>query len=324
MRGLLAASPCALVLSLSAALGGNLVSESAHAFAANRDTHYSQPGAKRTWIVTSLGDSIAAGYCGVGCLGMDSYVHYFAYRNDGSIAKALNVNVESRGRAVSGFTSGEILDWMDHVPSSPIPGQDASGLDLPQDLREADVITIDACGNDYLPARRKFRETCEEGEVRKSIQTCRTHLDRIFRKAKSLAKENALIRVMNLYYPGVDRDREGRCGERSHFDAFLEFLVEGNYYTCEIARRHGIPCADAFSVMNAPDEDRERIAWIPGESLEEYKQRLTVTYKHLLSDPTQKRTPAGVVNLMQDDNVHPTAEGHARIGYAHQALGWGN
>lgn len=324
MRSPIAGHSCALVLTLCVIASGLFISKNAHAFAAKRDSHYTQPGAKKTWVVTSLGDSIAAGFCGVGCLGMESYVHYFAYHNEGSVAKTLNVNIESRGRAISGYTSGEILKFMDYTSNgNGESAVDPSQVNVPQDLRDADVITMDACGNDYLPARREFIKTCNVAPLRKAVQTCKTNIEKIYAKAQSLAKPTALLRVMNIYYPGMNKDKEGQCNGRSYYDTFLDHAIEGNYHICEIARRRGIPCADAFSVMNTADENREKIAWIPGESLESYKERVTVTYKDLLTDPTEKkRLDGSVVSLMQEDNIHPTDEGHSRIAYAHQELGY--
>jgi lysophospholipase L1-like esterase len=299
--------PVALFINLSFALvaSQSLLAPRAHAFAAHQNYNSHRPGTHGTWVVTSFGDSIAAGFCGFMCT-MDAYPQYYSHLNPENISTRENVDIDGRVRAVSGYTSQQILDWIDLYRS---------------DVQQSDVLTVEACGNDFLPARRSFQDRCDEKPLLTALETCKENLASIYDRLLHESKPGVRIRTMNLYYPAMNADRSKGCGGRTTFDAFLHYVAEGNYYACELARQRGIPCVDSFAEMNVADADRDKVAWIPGESLEDYRTRVTVLYKHLLTDPADKVTAQGRVSYIQSDNTHPSREAHSRLGALHLALG---
>ena len=90
-----------------------------------------------TRVNVALGDSIVAGYCGLFCR-LNSYGVIHAQ----SVANGLDAQVDYRGRA----QSGEIM--------SQIASRAASNV---ADIRAADYIVIEGCGNDFLNARSTYR-----------------------------------------------------------------------------------------------------------------------------------------------------------------------
>lgn len=277
------------------------------ALAAHRNYEFAQPNPlTKQWIVTHFGDSIAAGYCGIGCV-LDSYVQYYAYKNPIGIAQSQGVHVIGRIFATTGDTSEQVVREINEKNF---------------DIRLADVITVEACGNDYLPSRRQFRKTCNLKVIESALETCKINMREIINMLVFYARPGARIRVMNIYYPGLNKDLQKGCGGKKFFDSFLPILVEGNWYTCDYALKNNVICLDAFALMNASDEDQQKIVWIPGESLESYQTRLLITYKNLLTDPSQKKTSQGIISLMQSDDIHPNKIGHQRLGLLHHLAGY--
>lgn len=279
----------------------------AYSMAAHRnyDFQQTQPLA-RQWIVTHYGDSIAAGYCGIGCT-LDSYAQYFAFKNESSVARSQGVNIIGRIRATTGHKAEDISREIDE-----------NSLDA----RLSDIITVEACGNDYLPSRQEFKTSCDPRTIEKALDSCKSNITDIINKLVLYAHPGARIRMMNMYYPGLLKDEKQKCHGKMLIDYFLPILVEGNWYTCNYAHQYHIACVDAFALMNSADEDQAKIAWIPGETLESYQTRLLVTYRHLLSDPSQKKTSNGVISLIQSDDIHPNSIGHQKLGLLHHLAGY--
>src|SRR4030095_1012034 len=92
-----------------------------------------------TRVQTTFGDSIAAGYCGLFCRN-DSLTVRYAQR----VANARDARVDYRGRAMSGEGMTQIAGRVETSPT---------------DLRAADYVTIEGCGNDFLDARSTFRSS---------------------------------------------------------------------------------------------------------------------------------------------------------------------
>lgn len=287
---------------------------SAWAMGAGRD-YYVNNGSSNEWTVVSYGDSIPQGFCGIGC-SMPSYVEYFTHLNPVNLGKSQGININGAIKAVAGMEAYQI--WEQIQMSAEL-------------AEEADLILVDACGNNFLPARKTFRGTCEGQVLHRALKNCKDGMESILRALHQLGKsKGSRIRVMNLYYPGVNDDRADQCDDGvQNFDAFLSVLAESNWHTCDSARQMGIPCADAFAAFNAADidstgegiSDREKLSWIPGESLSDYRHRITSTYRDLITDPRQKKTKTGTINLMQSDNTHPNKKGHSLIGQVHLELG---
>lgn len=299
---------------LPALLAGLLVSTSL-ATQANAAAHESRTlkpndgSSTTTRVYAAFGDSIAAGYCGIFCRNES-----FAVRHARSVANAFDATVSYRGRAVSG-------DKMDAIADEVFAYRN--------DVAAADFIALDGCGNDYLSARSSYRnqgDCTNETVIANALDTCHTELVRALDTIATYKKPSATVVVMNLYYPGVNTDKSRACGQGSHFDVFLDYLVESNWITCTEALARGFECADAFAVFNAPDFDsdndgvidREEIRFDPISDIDDfdaYYTRVVLDNKHLIGDANQKRISANqTVDYLLSDDTHPTNAGHTRIG----------
>ncbi len=306
----------ALATSAATASVCSRVAQADPLIAADRDFKAGQGEYAQTWVSVHLGDSMVAGYCGFGCQ-QPSYADYMTYLSpENSAMNYARVAIDGRIRAQSGFTASEIYlkTVLQHL----------------DDVRAADIVTLDACGNDYLISRAPKENACvPTNEI--AIQKCADGVANILDKVLEVGKPGVRVRVTNIHYPVVTKDRAKKvCDSESNFDRFLPSLVEGNWYTCEVARQRGIPCADTFALVNAADidtngdgiVDSEQLAWIPGESLESYKERI-LSHKDLIRDPEAKILADGsVVNIIGPDHLHLNALGHKLVGELHQKLGW--
>jgi lysophospholipase L1-like esterase len=264
-----------------------------------------------TRVYAAFGDSIAAGYCGIFCRNES-----FAVRHGRNVANALDATVSYRGRAVSGDLMSQIADEINAFRS---------------DVAAADFIALDGCGNDYLDARSSFRNqgsNCtNETVLATALDTCHTQLVRALNTIAANKKPNATVVVMNLYYPGVNNDKGRACSTGgSHFDVFLDYIVESNWITCTEAIARGFDCADAFAGFNAPDFDSDgdgqidsnEIRFDPISDIDDfdgYYTRVVINNKHLIRDANTKQISASqTVDYLVSDDTHPTNAGHQRIG----------
>jgi lysophospholipase L1-like esterase len=299
---------------LPALLAGLLVS-TAFAAQANAAAHESRTlkpsdgSSTTTRVYTAFGDSIAAGYCGIFCRNES-----FAVRHARSVANAFDATVSYRGRATSGDKMKAIADDV---------------ISLRNDVTAADFIALDGCGNDYLDARSAFRNqtSCtNETVLATAFDTCQTQLTRALDFIAANKKPSATVVVMNLYYPGVNNDKGRPCNGGTHFDVFLDYLIESNWMTCTEAIARGFECADAFAGFNAPDFDSDNDGLIDSDEVrfdpisdiddfDGYYTRIAIQNKHLIGDANQKRVaPNQTVDYLISDDTHPTNAGHTRIG----------
>jgi lysophospholipase L1-like esterase len=129
-----------------------------------------------TRIVTTFGDSIAAGYCGIFCRNDSLTVRYARH-----VANARDARVSYRGKAVS----GEVM--------SQIAGRVETNL---TDLRAADYVTIEGCGNDFLDARSTFRSSSNctnESPLANALATCKTQMLRALDKIALERKAGSMV-----------------------------------------------------------------------------------------------------------------------------------
>ena len=300
---------------LPALLAGLLVSTSlaAQAHAAAHESRTLKPTdgtSTTTRVYSTFGDSIAAGYCGIFCRNES-----FSVRHARSVANRFDATVSYRGRAVSGDLMSQIADEISAFRS---------------DVAAADFIALDGCGNDYLDARSAFRNqgsNCtNETVLATALDTCHTNLVRALNTIAANKKPTATVVVMNLYYPGVNNDKGRACSTGgSHFDVFLDYIVESNWITCTEALARGFDCADAFAGFNAPDfdsdgdglKDSDEIRFDPISDIDDfngYYTRVAINNKHLIRDANTKQIAAGqTADYLQSDDTHPTAAGHTRI-----------
>lgn len=295
-------------------LAGLLVSMSlaAQAHAAAHESRTLKPTdgtSTTTRTYSTFGDSIAAGYCGIFCR-TDS----FSVRHARSVANSFDATVSYRGRAVSGDLMSQIADEISIYRT---------------EVATADFIALDGCGNDYLDARSAYRgqTSCtNETVLATALDTCHTQLVRALNTIAANKKPTATVVVMNLYYPGVNNDKGRVCGTGSHFDVFLDYIVESNWLTCTEALARGFECADAFAGFNAADFDTDgdglidsnEIRFDPISDIDDfngYYTRIAINNKHLIKDANQKQvSPTSTADYLQSDDTHPTAAGHTRIG----------
>lgn len=269
-----------------------------------------------TRVATAFGDSIAAGYCGIFCR-LDSYSVYYGRR----IADGKDATVSYRGRAMSG-------DLM-----SAIANKVANNL---TDLRAADYITIEGCGNDFLNARSSFRNqsSCaSETVLATALDTCRSNLIRALNTINANRKASAQVVVMSLYYPGLASDKSRACSTGgNHFDVFLDYILEANWTTCNEAWARGFKCADGLASFNAadvdtnldadstPDIDQVRINQNTDQNNFPAYYNRVFGARNVLTDANTKRTGASTtVDYLQSDDTHPTAAGHQRLAAEHAA-----
>ena len=268
-----------------------------------------------TRVVTAFGDSIVAGYCGIFCR-LDSYGVYYGRR----VAEAKDATVSYRGRA----QSGEVM--------SQIASRVASNL---TDLRAADTIVIEGCGNDFLDARSSYRNQSDctnETVLATALDRCRTNLRTALNTIASNRKAGSQVLVMSLYYPGMNSDKGRTCGTGKHFDVFIDYLLEANWTMCNEAWSRGFKCVDGLAAFNAadvdttldadttPDIDQVRInqATDAGNFANYYNRVLAS--KAVLTDANTKRTGTSTTaDYLQSDDVHPTAAGHQRLAADHAA-----
>jgi lysophospholipase L1-like esterase len=271
-----------------------------------------------TRVNTAFGDSIVAGYCGLFCR-IDSYGVYYAQ----GVANGLDAQIDYRGRG----QSGEIM--------SQIATRISNNL---TDLRAADYVTLEGCGNDFLNARSSYRSqsNCSDETVLASaLDACRTNMVKALDTIAANKKASAKVLVMSLYYPGLADDRSRTCNGTSHFDIFLDYLLEADWTMCNEAWKRGFSCVDGLAAFNAADVDTT----LDTDSLVDSTQiRINqatdidnfATYydrvqpeRVILTDANTKRTGSSTtVDYLQDDNTHPTAAGHQRLAAEHAALGF--
>jgi lysophospholipase L1-like esterase len=261
-----------------------------------------------TRVVTTFGNSIAAGFCGIFCRN-DSYT----VRYSRLVANARDARVSYRGRAVS----GEVM--------SQIAGRIESNR---ADLAAADYVTLEGCGNDFLDARGTFRgqaNCTDERVLQNALNTCRTQVVRALDTIAAGKKPGALVQIMALYYPGVNADKSRSCNGLSHFDIFLDYILEANWFTCNEAFRRGFKCMDGLAAFNAADVDTAldsdtlvdaaeiRLTEADRDNFPGYFTRVQEN-KSVLTDANTKRVSAtATVDFLLGDDTHPTNAGHTRL-----------
>jgi lysophospholipase L1-like esterase len=270
-----------------------------------------------TRVSVALGDSIVAGYCGLFCR-LDSYGVLHAQ----AVANGLDAQVDFRGRA----QSGEIM--------SQIASRVASNV---TNIRAADYIVLEGCGNDFLNARNTYRgqANCnDETALATALDACNTNMVRALNTIAANKKANAKVRVMFLYYPGLNDDRARTCGANRHFDIFLDYLLEAGWTTCNEAWKRGFECIDGLAAFNAADVDTNldtdtlvdasqiRInRATDADNFPAYYDRVQ-PQRAVMTDANVKRiTATTTADYLQGDNVHPTTAGHQRLSVEHVAVG---
>lgn len=262
-----------------------------------------------TRIQTTFGDSIAAGYCGLFCRN-DSLTVRYGKR----VADARDAKIDYRGRAVSGEIMSEIV------------GEISANL---TDLRAADYVTLEGCGNDFLDARDTFRSSSnctDESPLANALATCKAQMVRALDLIAANRKAGSIVQIMALYYPGINADKSRTCNGMTHFDVFLDYITEANWFTCNEAWKRGFKCMDGLAAFNAADVDTTldadtaidaaqiRISQaVDADNFAGYYSRVQDN-KAVLTDASYKRVSAtSTVDYLNSDDTHPTNAGHQRL-----------
>jgi lysophospholipase L1-like esterase len=270
-----------------------------------------------TRVQTTFGDSIAAGYCGLFCRN-DSLTVRYAQR----VANARDARVDYRGHAVSGEIMSEIVADI------------SANL---TDLRAADYVTLEGCGNDFLDARSTYRgqSSCtDESPLANALTTCKTQVVRALDLIAANRKAGSLVQIMALYYPGLASDRSRSCNGMSHFDIFLDYISEANWFTCNEAWKRGFKCMDGIAAFNAADVDTALDADTAVDAAQiridqatdannfaGYHSRV-YDNRAVLTDANTKRISATTTaDYLLSDDTHPTVAGHQRLADEMAALG---
>lgn len=295
-----------LVLGAIAAAGGRA---EAAAGSESRTLNPSDGSYTTTRVVTAFGDSIAAGYCGIFCRNESLTVRYARH-----VANARDARVSYRGRAMSGEKMTQIANRIDANLT---------------DLRAADYITLEGCGNDFLDARSTYRSSSNctnESPLANALATCKTQMVRALDRIATERKPGSIVQLLGTYYPGVASDKSRSCNGMSHFDIFLDYLAEANWFTCNEAWKRGFKCTDGLAAFNAADVDT---ALDPDSTVDAAQIRMSqgVDFnnfggyysriqdnKAVITDANTKRVSASsTVDYLLSDDTHPTNAGHQRL-----------
>jgi lysophospholipase L1-like esterase len=261
-----------------------------------------------TRIQTTYGDSIAAGYCGIFCRNDSLTVRYGRH-----VANARDARVTYQGKAVSGEVMSQI----------------AGRVVADTTLGSADYITIEGCGNDFLNARSTYRDSSNcavETPLANALATCKTQVVRALTDIAARRKAGSVVQVMALYYPGVNSDKGRICNGMSHFDIFLDYIAEANWFTCNEAWKRGFKCMDGLAAFNAADFDTTLDAdtavdaaqlrmsqAVDANNFAGYYSRLYES-RAVITDANTKRTSSTTtVDYLLSDDTHPTNLGHQRL-----------
>lgn len=195
------------------------------------------------------------------------------------------------------------------------------------------VVTFEMCGNDYLQARSAFASqtgVCNLSGLDTALSNCTYYMGAAMDYINANKGANVVARnITNLYYPGYDADNvQTSCTiggvKKNRRDLFLPYLAKSNWRACDLARRKGFSCTDAFAYFMARDYDSngdgkvdsEALKYVPGETESAYVTRITSTLKSTLRDANYKMvTSTSSYDYIQSDDTHPTYYGSTTCGY---------
>ncbi|MGY6553384.1 MAG: hypothetical protein ACXIUM_02560 [Wenzhouxiangella sp.] len=303
----------AVAIACGSVIGGHAVALDG-TVAQNSNWNIERTGAQDTLRIVAYGDSIVAGFTGPTEIAQRSGTHIAAEY----AAVLWGQNIEVRRRAQSGAVASAIFNRIVN---------DASFMQTNNTVG----VHVVMCGNDYLQARSAFAGQtgeCNFDGLAAALNNCLNFTEQAINFVNENAGPNARMRVIgNLYYPGFDADNvvtsctapgTGQPLNRRD-DVFLAIIAESNWETCNLAVENGWICADNFAEFMAADFDSngdgvidiDSIRFIPGESLEDYVDRiLAANQAGLLRDSNFKQISQGAtVGYLLSDNTHTTFVG---------------
>ncbi|MRX73911.1 spore gernimation protein [Bacillus lacus] len=157
----------------------------------------------------ALGDSLTVG------TGVPFWQQGFAERYLVESRRVLCRPVRFYKFAKNGATAGEILE----ISKSPC---------VEKAIREADIITITAGGNDLIRAARLFLQTKEIGILNKALKECTVNISALLTHIDALIAECEgpyIIRMINLYNPfsGTPQADSGVQKFNQHINSFSSY-----------------------------------------------------------------------------------------------------
>jgi len=232
-----------------------------------------------SWNYTALGDSLAYGYGAAG-----NYGYAERYRDHLQTDNGVDVQLANLG--VNGWTSNDLLSAL------------KKNSTYRSAIANADVITFDIGGNDFLSAAEKYiTGTCGGKKNNKCLTRAhkkfKSNFKKIIKLTKKLNKKNNLImRSMNLYLPNttfyLNDDLVTTDKYPNDFAVINPILTKINSLIGKTCRKNKILYADVHFSYN-------------GSSGTE--------------DPYLK-------GYIYDDNLHPNDAGYQVIADDLQALGY--
>ncbi len=270
----------------------------------------------------AFGDSIPSGNKGSSSsrTSYGSYVNFFA----ADAAEANGWRVQYKTKTVAGETTSAINNTMNESAQRAM-------------LAEADIITFNGGGNDFLDAQAAYKSNCNKAALVSAINSWKGSWDDVIATVRANAKPGAMVRTMTIYYPHPKVDRDATCSGESVFDVVLPLGLAASHYMCATAEDEGWRCADALRAINCPTDDPRcpDIEWlnnleagidtVGGNSCPRVNggmmdHECIRDYLEISGDAAFLQDSSNT--LLQSGDVHPNEAGHNAIADAHHALGY--
>ncbi len=201
------------------------------------------------WDYVALGDSNPRGF-GVSHPYVDIYGDY--------IAKDLGVEVRVHNWAFDGAKTASLLAKL------------STNTQLQQDIRQAEVVTIDVGANDWtsslhLYPTHKCGGTDNQDCLRKLIQSYTENLAAVVNEIADLHGNDStlLVRIVDLYMSNCDYPNI--YGASGIFKDIKPYLDQFNSYIAEVAQAHHGLVIPLYSTMNGPEGDQNPVDYIQND-----------------------------------------------------------
>lgn len=197
-----------------------------------RPASSSAPGVPDVVRLVVLGDSVAAPGQGEA-----SYAPWLARH----LEEVTGARVTVINKAVSGWTTRDVLALVRRNP------------DVRMALAEADVVTVNAGGNDLLPLRLRYGlGTCggSDGEecLRAGVQGFATRWENLLDEIVEARGSSDGVAVADLYHPSVELERS-----LGTFQVSKHHLDEANRRLRRAADDRAMLVADVYAAFNGTD-----------------------------------------------------------------------
>ncbi|WP_017380531.1 GDSL-type esterase/lipase family protein [Paenisporosarcina sp. TG-14] len=141
-----------------------------------------------TFSYVALGDSLSVG------IGSSLFAPGFVQRYKRYIEGELEQQISLLVFARPGFETGDVLKELENDY-------------IQKNIKESEILTITAGGNDLINATRKFQYEGDENVFLEALAACQTNYSNMLRKINDIKKDcdhHFIIRIPNLYNPFPD------------------------------------------------------------------------------------------------------------------------